>query len=100
MNEEEKKVEKQEQLFDLGNGRFVDVNKLIQVAQQDDNQDLYTSSWSLGSRRNAIKTSINETLQAIKLLQVEMLIKLIILIRIFCNKQVSVLTQTQQLQII
>ncbi len=66
MNEEEKKVEKQEQLFDLGNGRFVDINKLIQVAQQDDNQDLYTSSWSLGSRRNAIKTSINETLQAIK----------------------------------
>ena len=66
MNEEEKKVEKQEQLFDLGNGRFVDVNKLIQVAQQNDNQDLYTSSWSLGSRRNAIKTSINETLQAIK----------------------------------
>jgi hypothetical protein len=29
MKEEEKKVEKQEQLFDLGNGRFVDVNKLI-----------------------------------------------------------------------
>lgn len=66
MNEEEKKVEKQEQLFDLGNGRFVDVNKLIQVAQQENNQDIYTSSWSLGSRRNAIKNSINETLQAIK----------------------------------
>ena len=66
MNEEEKKETTQEQLFDLGNGRFVDINKLIQVAQQEGNQDLYTSSWSLGSRRNAIKTSINETLQAIK----------------------------------
>ena len=66
MNAEEKKETTQEHLFDLGNGRFVDINKLIQVAQQEGNQDLYTSSWSLGSRRNAIKTSINETLQAIK----------------------------------
>lgn len=66
MNEEEKKVEKQEQLFDLGNGRFVDKNKLIQVAQQNGNQALYTSSWASKRRQNEIQTAINDTLQAIK----------------------------------